>query len=38
MMPIYPKELIMGRESTLSTMETNNNKFENLLVISEDEQ
>ncbi len=37
-MPIYPKELLLGSERTLATLEENNNKFENLLVISEDEQ
>ena len=37
-MPIYPKELIQGSDKALSQLEPNNNKFENLLVISEDEQ
>ena len=37
-MPIYPKELLQGSEKTLAQLEPNNNKFENLLVISEDEQ
>lgn len=38
MMPIYPKELLLGSEKTLALLEPNNNKFDNLLVISEDEQ
>jgi len=37
-MLIYPKELLLGSERTLATLEENNNKFENLLVISEDEK
>lgn len=37
-MPVYPKELIFGSEKLLSQSEPNNNKFENLLVISEDEK
>ena len=37
-MPIYPRELLQGSEKTLAQLEPNNNKFENLLVISEDEQ
>ena len=37
-MPIYPKELLQGSDKTLAQLEPNNNKFENLLVISEDEQ
>ena len=37
-MPIYPKELLFGSEQTLATLKDNNNKFKNLLVISEDEQ
>jgi len=37
-MPIYPKELLLGSDKVLAHMEPNNNKFENLLVISEDEQ
>lgn len=36
-MPVYPREVLMGSEKTLSQLEPNNNKFENLLVISEDE-
>ena len=37
-MPIYPKELLLGSEMSLAQLEPNNNKFENLLVIPEDEQ
>ncbi len=37
-MPVYPRELIYGGEKILSQLEPNNNKFENLLVISEDEK
>ena len=37
-MPVYPRELIFGGEKILSQLEPNNNKFENLLVISEDEK
>ena len=37
-MPIYPKELLLGSERTMATLEPNANKYENLLVISEDEQ
>ena len=37
-MPVFPKELLLGSEKSLALMEPNNNKFENLLVIPEDEQ
>lgn len=37
-MPVYPRELIFGADKFLSQSEPNNNKFENLLVISEDEK
>ena len=37
-MPIYPKELLLGSEKLLDQGEPNNNKFENLMVISEDEK
>ena len=38
MMPMYPVELLFGSQRSLEQTEVNNNKFENLLVISEDEQ
>ena len=38
MMPIYPRELLQGAEKFLDQLEPNNNKFENLLVISKDEK
>ena len=38
MMPIYPKELLLGSDKYLDQGEPNNNKFENLMVISEDEK
>lgn len=37
-MPICSRELMFGSEAVLATLEANNNKFENLLVISENEQ
>ena len=37
-LPIYPKELLQGSDKTIAQLEPNNNKFENLKVISEDEQ
>ena len=37
MMPVYPVELLFGSQRSLEQTEVNNNKFENLLVISEDE-
>ena len=37
-MPIYPKELIQGSQTTVQQLEENNNKFSNLLLMPEDEQ
>ena len=37
-MPIYPKELIHGSQTTVQLLEENNNKFSNLLLMPEDEQ
>ena len=37
-MPMYPVELLHGSEKTLQSLQPNNQKYENLLVMSEDEQ
>ena len=37
-MPIYPKELVQGSQTTVQQLEENNNKFSNLLLMPEDEQ
>ena len=37
-MPVYPRELLLGSDKVLEQLEPNNNKFENLLVINEDDK
>ena len=37
-MPVHPKELVQGSETTVQLLEENNNKFSNLLLMPEDEQ
>ena len=38
LMPIYPKELLLGSDKMLDQMEPNNTKFDNLILFPEEER